>query len=83
MKIHELKTVNPFYNLTEAGLKRFELRINDRDFQGGDILILRHWDDELQEYSGREFRAEVTCVLEDHAGLKPGYCLLSIMKTNG
>ncbi len=43
MKIHELKTHPEPFEAIQRGLKRFEVRVNDRDFQVGDILCLMEW----------------------------------------
>lgn len=37
---HRLKNESHYYQLVEAGIKTFELRINDRDFQVGDMVTL-------------------------------------------
>lgn len=45
---HELKILSEHYALVCSGQKTFEIRKNDRDFQVGDILVLR-------EFSGQEY----------------------------
>jgi len=40
MKVHELKTINPFFQDVWDGKKDFEVRKNDRDFKVGDRLKL-------------------------------------------
>lgn len=40
---HRLKTHPPHFGDIVAGRKRFELRINDRDYRVGDILELAEW----------------------------------------
>ncbi len=37
---HTLKTDQPYFDAVRAGLKSFEVRFNDRDFQVGDTVIL-------------------------------------------
>ena len=37
---HELKIETQYYQAVEAGLKTFELRVNDRDFKVGDTVSL-------------------------------------------
>ena len=38
---HKLKTESAFYQAVEAGIKTFELRVNDRNFQVGDMVTLQ------------------------------------------
>ena len=78
MKVHELKTVQPFFNQVAEGKKKFELRKNDRDFGYGDILILREWNNVSQHYMGNEVVVRVIGVLDQFVGLQQGYCILSI-----
>lgn len=47
-QIHFLKTWPEFFEATLSREKNFEVRVNDRDFKVGDILI-------LQEYPPPEF----------------------------
>ena len=37
---HDLKTETEYYQAIESGLKKFEVRINDRNFQRYDIINL-------------------------------------------
>lgn len=41
MKIHELKLDVKYFDEVKNGTKNFEIRKNDRDFQVGDIMILK------------------------------------------
>ncbi|AYF99887.1 DUF3850 domain-containing protein [Lactococcus allomyrinae] len=41
MKIHELKLDIKYFDDVKNGIKNFEIRKNDRDFQVGDILELK------------------------------------------
>lgn len=43
MKIHELKLDTRYFEDVKSGKKNFEIRINDRDFQIGDILELKKY----------------------------------------
>lgn len=42
---HELKIRSEFFLRVATNQKTFEIRKNDRDFQVGDILILKEWRD--------------------------------------
>ena len=50
MKIHELKTDPEYYKAVNYDRKKAELRCNDRDFNVGDILVLRPFDREENKY---------------------------------
>nr|WP_301907219.1 DUF3850 domain-containing protein [uncultured Anaerostipes sp.] len=73
---HDVKTAAEFFEDAKAGIKPFELRKNDRDYKVGDFMKMRKYKD--GEWSGDIIRREITYVLEDHEGLKPGYCILGV-----
>ncbi|MCX6786644.1 MAG: DUF3850 domain-containing protein [Candidatus Kaiserbacteria bacterium] len=39
--------------------KIFELRLNDFEIEEGDTLVLKEWDPETKEYTGREVEKQV------------------------
>lgn len=79
MKIHELKAWPDYFFRVFAGQKKFEVRKNDRDYQIGDILHLREWDPDTNEYTGKEMKVEVHYVLPGgQFGIQPDYCVMSI-----
>ena len=41
------------------GKKTFELRLNDFEINEGDTLILKEWDPDTKEYTGREVEKKV------------------------
>lgn len=53
MKIHELKLDDKYFNYVRDGIKTFEIRKNDRDFQSGDLLALSRYKD--GSYCNRKF----------------------------
>ena len=59
-RLHELKTWPEYYEAVRDGRKTFEVRVNDRDFQVGDILRLHEWCPEKQEYTGYSIDRKVT-----------------------
>ena len=72
---HELKTWPSFFRSTVAGLKMFELRKNDRNFQVGDTLVLQEWAP-LTLYSGQQWRVRVRYILSEMDGIEEGYVVL-------
>lgn len=76
VKEHSLKCEKNYFDRILDGSKRFELRRNDRDFQKGDILILRETIDNAE--TGRKIRCTVTYVLSGYPGIKKGFVVLSI-----
>ena len=59
MTVHRLKTWPHYFKFVAAGVKPFEVRINDRDFQWRDDLVLEEWDPDTQKYSGASIDADV------------------------
>ena len=78
MKVHELKTVQPYYDKIVSGKKRFEYRKNDRDFQIGDVLCLKEYNYAYDSFTGNSVIVKVLDLLKDFDGLNPDYCILSI-----
>jgi hypothetical protein len=78
MKIHELKTVQPYFDRVWNNQKSFELRRNDRDFQAGDKVQLQEYDSDNKEYSGRLIEGTILYVLQGFVGIEQGYCVFSI-----
>jgi len=79
MSIHKLKTWQPYFSEVMSGIKRFEVRKDDRNFNVGDILILEEYDQELQELTGMVCKAIVIYKLPGGSfGIEKGYCVLGI-----
>jgi hypothetical protein len=87
MTTHELKSWPDYFEPLAAGIKTFELRRNDRNFQVGDILVLREYDDRKRVYTGRECRKRITYMLdgigqgliEPIIGLNRGFAILQLV----
>ncbi|NCH33728.1 DUF3850 domain-containing protein [Cronobacter sakazakii] len=74
---HNLKIWPEHYSAVCAGLKRAELRKNDRDYRVGDTLDLCEWDKDDESFTGEFISVTVTHVA-DVGEWMPGYVLLSI-----
>ena len=60
----EKKIWPKYFEKVSSGEKKFELRLADFDIEKGDTLVLREWDPETQDYTGREIEKQVTMVLK-------------------
>ncbi len=76
--IHELKTWPEYFHPVRIGLKRFEVRKNDRNFKVGDVLILKEYSPN-SGYTGEQLRVWVTFKMKgSQFGIDPDYCVLGI-----
>jgi len=78
-RIHELRTVQPYFDQVVTGKKTAEIRFNDRNFGDGDYLLLREFHVPTKHYSGRAVCVKVTDVLSESEYLKEGYVMLSFL----
>lgn len=60
MKIIKKKIAPKWYGLQMIGVKPWELRVNDCDYQKGDFLILQEWED--GHFTGREMQTVIIYV---------------------
>ena len=75
--VHRLKALPEYFLNVCAGRKCFEIRVDDRDIQPGDTVILLEWTKEIG-YTGAMSRPlRVTYVLRNvpQYGLAEGYCI--------
>lgn len=76
---HALKTWPEFFKSIESGDKPFEVRKADRPFKINDTLLLQEFNNEKQEYTGKEWEGTITYILEGgEFGVKKGYSVLGI-----
>ncbi len=75
---HYLKTEREYYELSESGIKNFEIRKNDRNFRVGDYIILSEIVN--GELTGQEHDAgTITYVFEGGKyGLDKDYCIIQL-----
>lgn len=84
---HELKTDRVVFEAKAKGLKPWDIRKNDRDYQIGDILHERetvYTGEQMLsegmplEYTGRHMYERVTYILHGPAyGLSEGHCIMT------
>jgi hypothetical protein len=78
MIIHELKTVQPYFDNVWSGMKKFEVRKNDRGFKLGDLLLLQEYDRVRSQtgYTGKEILVRVDYILDNENYCKDGYVVM-------
>lgn len=76
MKVHHLKIKQVFFLAKLQGVKPFEIRKNDRDFQIGDKLVLHELDGYGKE-TGRTITQVISYVFEESEYLQQGYVIIS------
>jgi ASC-1-like (ASCH) protein len=76
---HELKIHPEHYTDVLMGLKKVEIRLNDRNYQEGDLLILNEFDPKTERYTGGQVKRKVDYVLK-YQGIQPDYVVLQISK---
>jgi len=73
---HDVKLSANWWTDIVSGLKKFELRKNDRDYRVNDKILMNEYKD--GEPTGRSILADITYMLEDYTGLTEGYAILGI-----
>jgi hypothetical protein len=63
MTTHDLKCWPGYFEALMDGSKTFEVRRDDRKFAVGDELLLREWNPDIEQYSGRQLKRHVTCIM--------------------
>lgn len=80
---HILKTRHEPFQAVWEGVKTFEVRKNDREYQAEDSLLLKEYDPDTNTYSGREILIRVPYVLYGGAfGLPDDMCVMSLNMTS-
>lgn len=78
---HELKTHPQYFRLVWSGVKRYEVRKDDRNFQEGQSVLLEEYEPTQDgtggTYTGRWILGTIPTVVRDvpHFGLNPGFCV--------
>ncbi len=84
-KTHHVKSWSQFFYPIKHGLKKHDLRKNDRNYAVGDILVLEEYDMQGGRYTGESVRAQITFITNSQfpcafssAVLDKGYAILSL-----
>ena len=74
---HDLKLQTEYFGVIENGVKKFELRKNNRDFKKGDIVNFSEMIGEME--TGRKLTGyEIKYVFQGgQFGINSGYCIFN------
>ena len=76
---HTLKCKSEYFQATKSGLKMFEVRRNDRNFEGGDTILLLEIDGDLE--TGERLHLKIIYFLRGGIyGISDDYCVLGLTK---
>jgi len=69
-----------------AGLRDFEIRVNDRDYKAGDRLVVQEFDPHKGQLTGRELHRSIKLVVSAnsyggmfHGALAPNFVVLGLV----
>lgn len=77
---HELKIHPEHYKNVLLGLKKVEIRFNDRNYQENDILLLNEYDPEKQKYTGCQVIRKIDIIIKNVPGIQYQYIVMQISK---
>lgn len=77
MNLHRVKTETKYFRARKAGDKPWEVRLNDRDYQVGDILEQVEIEDNGAE-TGRVDYSKIAYMMNDERFLKDGYVVMTL-----
>tara|TARA_R110002074_G_scaffold86875_6_gene191822 strand:+ start:6661 stop:7248 length:588 start_codon:yes stop_codon:yes gene_type:complete len=88
--LHELKISPEYFKDILSGVKTFEVRLNDRNYLVGDILVLNEFVSEVNEkhpdlfftfYSGKNIGVKITYILDGgQFGIMKNYVVMAFEK---
>lgn len=81
MKTHFIKTINPYFQYAWEWRKPFEVRLNDRDYQYGDKVVLQEYDEMKKKYGIREIHGTINFVLYGYYAVKEDHVIFSYETT--
>lgn len=77
-KVHNLKTERALFKDMKSGIKQFDVRKNDRNFEVGDTLILEEFDPDTKTYKPGWIPKLVIYKLDDPRFVKEGFVILGL-----
>ena len=81
---HHLKTWPTFFEEVVQGRKTFEVRLDDRGFEVGDLLHLEEWDPQTKSFTGRDTTRLVTYLLRGNGyAVQRDFVVMAIAPAEG
>lgn len=77
--MHELKIWSKYYADVASGSKTFEVRLDDRGYEVGDLLVLYEYGPDTKLPGNGIAYRRVTYIGRDMPGVMPGYVVMSII----
>jgi len=75
-RVHDLKTVKPYFGLMQEGVKDFDIRFDDKDFLVGDTLNFQEY--KYRDLTGECVQKRIKYILRKFKGLQKGYVVLGL-----
>lgn len=77
MTVHHIKTWLEYFDDMVSGAKPFELRLNDRRYRAGDLVVHWAYDRRRQRSTGEHVVRKIGYVMPRFKGLREGYIIFS------
>ena len=81
-RIHALKTWPEYYKAIIDGTKTFEVRVNDRDYRVGDVLVLQEYIPG-EGYTREMISKVISYILDNPQFVKEGYVVMGLHDWDG
>jgi hypothetical protein len=78
MQTHDIKILPEYFEPVLEGIKTFEIRKNDRNYQIGDQVNLHEYSTKTQAYTGRVAHRTISYITDFMQ--KPGFVVFGITK---
>lgn len=80
MQTHHLKIWPEYFREVLLGIKKVEIRKDDRNYQERDLLVLNEWNPKTQKFTGGTVIRKIDHIMRDLPGLEEGYVLIQMIK---
>lgn len=80
VKCHNIKLESEYFDKVKYGRKTFEIRLNDRDYQEGDFVVLHEFNKDRHKHAGETIQRRIGFVTDYEQ--KAGYVVFSLLPLN-